>query len=141
VASVLVSDIFLQSHAYLRDAAVRIDACTLTSKVWPVSPGSPNDARTLAANAALRQAGLEREDIQVVEALESVGQTPAAAFDSLNGSSPTSRDTEPPSTALAAAQASLDALSGAPPLGELSPRETCSGQLGPAGLCGLGAIV
>lgn len=58
VAVVLVSDRFLVSHAFLKDSAVRIRACTLTA--------AGNEIRS-SMDAALRQAGLGAGDVQLVE--------------------------------------------------------------------------
>jgi hypothetical protein len=59
VAVVLVSDQFLVSHAFLKDSAVHIKACTLAA--------AGRDIGT-SVDAALRQAGVEVGDIQLVEA-------------------------------------------------------------------------
>lgn len=66
----LVSNAFLTSHAYLKDSAVCIRACSLASPVHPQSPSGPNDARTIqiAVKSALRQARLESKDTQIVGA-------------------------------------------------------------------------
>jgi hypothetical protein len=66
VAIVLVSDRFLVSHAFLKDSAVHVKACALTV--------AGQDAR-LSVDSALRQAGVEAGDIQLVEAQ---GSTPKA---------------------------------------------------------------
>jgi hypothetical protein len=64
IAIILVSDQFLVSHAFLKDSAVQVRACTLTA--------AGQDAR-LSVDTALRQAGVEAGDIQLVEAQ---GSTP-----------------------------------------------------------------
>jgi hypothetical protein len=59
VAVVLVSDKFLISHSFLKDSAVQIKACPLTAA---------GRAIRSSVEAALRQAGIEAGDIQLVEA-------------------------------------------------------------------------
>lgn len=66
IAVVLISDQFLVSHAFLKDSAVQIKACTLTA--------TGKDIRS-SVNTALRQAGVEAGEIQLVEAQ---GLTPTA---------------------------------------------------------------
>jgi hypothetical protein len=61
-----VSDQFLVSHAFLKDSAVHVKACTLTA--------AGQDVR-LSVDTALRQAGVEAGEIQLVEAQ---GSTPIA---------------------------------------------------------------
>ncbi|KAH9845756.1 hypothetical protein Tdes44962_MAKER01187 [Teratosphaeria destructans] len=60
VAIVLVSDLFLTSHAYLKDAAICIRSLVLAS---PEHPESHRDA----VREALRGARIEAKDIQLVE--------------------------------------------------------------------------
>lgn len=69
IAVVLVSDLFLKSHAYLRDGAVCVRALTLTSNFHSRSLGGSDSARTAntAIRAALRQADLGPKDIQVLQ--------------------------------------------------------------------------
>jgi len=66
VAVVLVSDQFLVSHAFLRDSAVHIKACTLTA--------AGREIRS-CVDDALRRAGIEAGQIQLVE---TQGFTPTA---------------------------------------------------------------
>lgn len=54
---VIVSDLFLTAHAYLKDSAARILACVLATG---------KDARA-PVQAALRRAQLEAKDMQIVE--------------------------------------------------------------------------
>lgn len=64
VALVLVSQLFLVSHAYLKDSAIRVRACTLTSS-------RPFDAQPTnkAVGTALRLAGLTTQDVQIIQGL------------------------------------------------------------------------
>lgn len=70
MAIVLVSQLFLISHAYLKDSSIRIRASTLTSRFHSRSANGSNVARTArtAIQSALRQAQLQPSDLQVVEA-------------------------------------------------------------------------
>ena len=69
VAFVLVSALFLTSHAYLKDSSIRIRACTLTSRFYSRSANAGNNSRTAktAVHQALRQAQLQAKDLQVVD--------------------------------------------------------------------------
>ncbi|EME41479.1 hypothetical protein DOTSEDRAFT_73780 [Dothistroma septosporum NZE10] len=69
VAVVIVSDLFLTSHAYLRDSAVCIRGASLTNRVYSRSSSGPDHQHSItrAVQAALRQAQLERTEIQVLE--------------------------------------------------------------------------
>ena len=63
IAVILVSDRFLLSHAFLKDSAVHVKACTLATAAKGI--GSSVDT-------ALRQARLGRGEIQLVEAQGSI---------------------------------------------------------------------
>ncbi|CAK3740975.1 nonspecific lipid-transfer [Lecanosticta acicola] len=69
VGMILVSDLFLTSHAYLKDGAVTVSGYSSTSSIYSQSLGGPDFPRTIrtAVNAALRQARIEQRDIQVLE--------------------------------------------------------------------------
>lgn len=70
IALVLVSQLFLTSHAYLKDSSIRIRACSRTSLFHSRSANGANDTRTTktAVQLALRHAGLNSSDLQIVEA-------------------------------------------------------------------------
>lgn len=70
VGVVLVSGLVLNSHAYLKDSAVCISACCLTSRIHSRKTGSPNDSRSsrTVVQAALRQADLVAKYLQIIEA-------------------------------------------------------------------------
>lgn len=65
----LVSNLFLTSHAYLKDSSVRILGCSLASRIHSRSANRPNGARTVrtAVQSALRQAHLQPKDLQLVQ--------------------------------------------------------------------------
>ena len=69
VAVVLVSEAFLTSHAYLKDSAASIRGFSLVSPIY--MKHSKSDSETLATKtaiqAALQQAVLAPDDIQIVE--------------------------------------------------------------------------
>lgn len=69
VAIVLVSNLFLTSHAYLKDSAAAIRACYVVNRVHTRSLGGSKSLRPMqtAVQHALRQAQLEAKDIQIVE--------------------------------------------------------------------------
>ncbi|EME78190.1 uncharacterized protein MYCFIDRAFT_89322 [Pseudocercospora fijiensis CIRAD86] len=73
VAIVLVSDLFLTSHAYLKDSAICICGSALTSTIFQrslhLSQGGENQSRTVktAVARALRQANLQQRDIRILE--------------------------------------------------------------------------
>lgn len=73
---VVISTLFLTSHAYLKDSSVRIRACILTSQFHSRSANGANDARTAktAVQLALRQAQLQPQDLQIVEVQHSATQ-------------------------------------------------------------------
>jgi hypothetical protein len=58
VAIVLVSDRFLVSHAYLQDSAIHVKACNIAA---------PGIASQQSIDSALRQAGLDAREIQIVK--------------------------------------------------------------------------
>ena len=63
IAVILVSDRFLVSHAFLKDSAVHVKACTLAAAGKEIRP---------SVNAALRRAGVEAGDIQLMEVQGSI---------------------------------------------------------------------
>lgn len=73
VAFVLVSDLFLTSHAYLKDGSICISGSALTSTIFQqslsFSQGGENQSRTVktAVASALRQARIQQRDIQILE--------------------------------------------------------------------------
>ncbi|KAK5741375.1 hypothetical protein LTR17_004082 [Elasticomyces elasticus] len=70
VAAVLVSKLFLTSHAYLKDGAVCIRATSLRSRPSLSSSNEAHGQRSIeaAVQVALRQAALGAKDLQIVEA-------------------------------------------------------------------------
>lgn len=74
VAFVVVSQLFLTSHAYMKDSSIRIRASTLTSRFHSRSANGSNIARTArtALQSALRQAQIQPGDLQVVEVSQGV---------------------------------------------------------------------
>jgi hypothetical protein len=78
---VLVSDLFLTSHAYLKDAAIRIRACCLRRL---------NNSRPVKAalQYTLKQAQLQARDIQLVEAASSAQSGAQDAVGEILGSQP-----------------------------------------------------
>ena len=64
----LVSDLFLTSHAYLKDSAICINGFSLSDQVYSRSLGGPDATRTFtkAARDALSQAQLKPTDIQLL---------------------------------------------------------------------------
>lgn len=74
VGIVLVSDLFLTSHAYLKDGAVCIHGAFTANRIHSRTAGGKDEPRKLkaAVNAALAQARLAPKDVQV---LEEVGST------------------------------------------------------------------
>ncbi|KAF2215748.1 hypothetical protein CERZMDRAFT_116541 [Cercospora zeae-maydis SCOH1-5] len=68
VGMVLVSELFLTSHAYLKDSSVRICGSALASPIHLRSLGGSDASRTArtAINSALRQARLKPTDIQLL---------------------------------------------------------------------------
>ncbi|KAK5678322.1 hypothetical protein LTS10_009494 [Elasticomyces elasticus] len=70
VAAVVVSKLFLTSHAYLKDGAVCIRATSLRSRPSLSSSTESHGQRSIetAVQVALRQAALGAEDLQIVEA-------------------------------------------------------------------------
>ena len=65
-----MSDLFLTSHAYLKDAAICIRACSRASRIPSQRTGSSISLRTAknAIQSAMRQARLGPKDLQMVEA-------------------------------------------------------------------------
>jgi hypothetical protein len=63
IAVILVSDRFLVSHAFLKDSAVHIKACTLAAAGKGFRP---------SVDAALKQAGVGAGDIQLMEVQGSI---------------------------------------------------------------------
>lgn len=113
IAFVLVSRLFLTSHAYLKDGAVCVRAFVLANRTHSRSSTSGNDARAskIAIRSALRQAKLGSGELQVVEVRGSEGARLRDALDNLRVGSAAA-----PSKSLA----------------------TFTGTNGLAGLCGLG---
>ncbi|PPJ58150.1 hypothetical protein CBER1_02613 [Cercospora berteroae] len=68
VGVVLVSELFLTSHSYLKDSSIRICGSALASPVHLRSLGSSDPSRTArtAVSSALRQAQLRPTDIQLL---------------------------------------------------------------------------
>lgn len=66
---VVVSQLFLTSHAYLKDSAALVRAATIGSTVYSSSARQNDDSRAArtVVQKALRQAGLEPAEIQLVE--------------------------------------------------------------------------
>ena len=65
----IVSQGFLTSHAYLKDSAAQIIGSQMASPVYSRSSNSNNEALSTkrAIRAALQQASLDVEDIQIIE--------------------------------------------------------------------------
>lgn len=63
-----VSDLFLTSHAYLKDSAIQIKACSQVSRIQISTSNDSADFRTAktAVNTALQYASLSPQDIQIV---------------------------------------------------------------------------
>lgn len=82
IALILVSQTFLQSHAYLKDSAILILASQVNSPIH--SRTSNADDETIATRtsiqAALRQSALLPEDFQVVELRHGSNQSVQAAL-------------------------------------------------------------
>jgi len=74
VAVVLVSSRFLLSHAYLKDSAVCILACSVAKRGPSHSPDEGSDAGTIdtAAQSAFKQARQELKDLTATDAQHSV---------------------------------------------------------------------
>ncbi|KAK3115786.1 hypothetical protein LTR53_004517 [Teratosphaeriaceae sp. CCFEE 6253] len=90
VATVLVSSLFLMSHAYLKDGAIRIQASSLTERKQSSTTGKSNAAESAVQNV-YRQARLEPKDVQVVEAQPSFSASAQSAlrdFDALQPQGP-----------------------------------------------------
>ncbi|KAF2174177.1 hypothetical protein M409DRAFT_16446 [Zasmidium cellare ATCC 36951] len=69
VAVVIVSDLFLTSHAYLKDGAVRILGAALVSRFHSRTKGGEDSPRKIktAVNSALSQAKIDFKDVQVLD--------------------------------------------------------------------------
>jgi hypothetical protein len=63
IAVILVSDRFLVSHAFLKDSAVHVKACTLAAAGKGFRP---------SVDAALKQAGVEAGNMQLMEVQGSI---------------------------------------------------------------------
>lgn len=87
VAAVLVSDMFLTSHAYLKDGAACIRGASVANSFYSRKSGGKDDARKVkaAVNAALSQARLGPQDIQILEEVGS--QKSGKALGDLNANS------------------------------------------------------
>ncbi|KAK3111055.1 hypothetical protein LTR53_014071 [Teratosphaeriaceae sp. CCFEE 6253] len=79
VAIVLISSLFLMSHAYLKDGAIRIQASSLTERKQSSTTSKSNAAESAVQNV-LRQARLQPKDVQVVEAQPSFSATAQSAL-------------------------------------------------------------
>ncbi|KXT08447.1 hypothetical protein AC579_5612 [Pseudocercospora musae] len=86
VAFVLVSDLFLTSHAYLKDGSICVSGSAITSTIFQrslnLSQGGENQSRTVktAVASALRQAQIQQRDIQVLEINYSSNREPHKAL-------------------------------------------------------------
>lgn len=69
VAILLVSDLTLTSHAFLKDGAICISGSSLTNAIFQRSLQTENQSRAVktAVGSALRQAQLQQRDIQILE--------------------------------------------------------------------------
>lgn len=69
VAAVLVSKIFLQSHAYLKDCAVQIRGASVAHPIWSQQKGGLDGTRTTkqVLSQVLDAAGLKPTEIQILE--------------------------------------------------------------------------
>lgn len=78
MAAVLVSTLFLTSHAYLKDSSLQIRACTLTSPFYSRTANGIDAKRTAktAIQRALREANIDRKDLQLVEIKQNSSQQP-----------------------------------------------------------------
>lgn len=65
----IVSDLFLTSHAYLKDGAVRILGAALVSRFHSRTKGDEDSPRKIktAVNSALSQAMIDFKDVQVLD--------------------------------------------------------------------------
>lgn len=124
VAVVLVSDRFLVAHAFLKDSAVHVKACTLTA--------AGKEIRS-CVDDALRRAGVEAGQIQLVEAQ---GFTPTAEKNGLLRGIDTKQVSKPPAVLKDLSTTGLASLC---EIGELSRYkvvpESCADML----LCSLAA--
>lgn len=81
VGIVLVSDLFLTSHAYLKDSAIRIRGFSLANQIYSRTLGGSDRSRTFqrTASDALRQAQLKSADIQLLHLPQTLrGSNPQA---------------------------------------------------------------
>lgn len=71
VAVVIVSDLFLTSHAYLKDGAIQIAGAALVNRFHSRTIGREDGPRKIktAVASALSQARLSPKDIQILELL------------------------------------------------------------------------
>ena len=94
VAIVLVSDLFLTSHAYLKDAAICVRACSRSSRIPSQSADGSNDLRAAknAVQSALRQARLQPKDVQLVEAQHSSNSAVRQALSEFDDTASHERD-------------------------------------------------
>ncbi|CAK1356921.1 unnamed protein product [Cercospora beticola] len=107
VGVVLVSELFLTSHAYLKDSSIRICGSALASPIHLRSLGSSDPSRTArtAVGSALRQAQLKRTDIQLLHLPHDLRETNPRAlsgFDAATSELSRSLRSEGSTTGLAA---------------------------------------
>lgn len=69
VSFILVSDLFLRSHAYLKDSSIKILSSQVKSPIHSNAENADDEiiATRTAINAALEQSQLLPEDIQIME--------------------------------------------------------------------------
>ncbi|KAM3425275.1 hypothetical protein BST61_g7223 [Cercospora zeina] len=107
VGTVIVSELFLTSHAYLKDSSVRISGSALASPIHLRSLGGSDASRTArsAVSSALRQAHLKPTDIQLLHLPHDLREsTPRAlsGFDAATSELSRSLKSESSTTGLAA---------------------------------------
>lgn len=86
VGAVLVSDLFLTSHAYLKDGAVNIRGIAVSNSVYSSSLGGPDLSRSARAalDTALRRAQMAQKDVQTVDIRHSSDQIAKEALSDIN---------------------------------------------------------
>lgn len=88
IAVVIISDLFLTSHAYLKDGAIRISGSALVNRFHSRTTGREDGARKIktAVTSALSQANLKLEDVHVLEmAGQSLDKEDLGALGNLGG--------------------------------------------------------
>lgn len=87
---VLVSTLFLTSHAYLKDSSIQIRASSLTGRFHSRSGNGANDDRTAktAVDSALRQAQVQSGDLQIVEVQQNANRHLREALGNVNIAQP-----------------------------------------------------